>query len=308
MGERMVRFAFIGIMVLVAACPSRADRWPLGISKGSIVVATIPRAFWQVDKYDNVSSSGQNIYFVNVDDVLGQPGWRASGFPYCGDFTLTKITEFKPLYKLRYTIVELRNAAVYLKLRFPPGADLKNDFQKVVAPGDWQSFQRSKDFHDNVLAPQGQGIFTGQLAGLPEPIKLSLFGMVCSGQGTLGTVAFKGNTYLSVTLGDDGTVYNTIQLNQSARIAKVINDRLLDDIKAFQGVASLVGIEGVQFTARIYFRNFVSETVATFDKLELYVPLGLASKFADLDITSQQLMDGSVIILNGNRVQVSLAL
>jgi hypothetical protein len=308
MGERMVRFVCLGIMVLALSCPALADRWPLGVPKGSVVVPTIPRAFWQVDKYDSASSGGQLIYFVNVEDVLSEPGWRASGFPYCGDFTLTKITEYKPLYKLRYTIVELRNATLYLKLRFLPGADLKTDLQRVVIPGDWQSFQKSKDFHDNVLAPQGQGIFTGQLAGLPEPMKLSLFGMVCSGQGTLGTVAFKGNTYLAVTLGDDGTVYNTVQLNQSARVAKVINDRLLDDIKAFQGVASLVGIDGVEFTARIYFRNFVSETVPTIDKLELYVPLGLASKFADQDITSQQLMDGSVIILNGNRIQISLAL
>lgn len=308
MHERILRFAYLGIALLALSRPMLAEKWPLEVPKGSVVVATIPRGFWQVDKYDSASSGGQLIYFVGVEDVLSQPGWRASGFPYCGDFTLTKITEYKPLYKLRYTVVELRNATLYLKLRFPPGVDLKTEFRKVVIPGDWQSFQRSKDFHDNVLAPQGQGIFTGQLAGLPESMKLSLFGMVCSGQGTLGTVAFKGNTYLAVTLGDDGTVYNTVQLNQSARIARVINERLLDDIKAFQSVANLAGIDGVEFTARIYFRNFVSEIVATSDNLEIYVPLGLASKFANQDITSQQLMDGSVVILNGNRVQVSLNL
>jgi hypothetical protein len=308
MRGRIVSFAGLGIIVLAAACPGQAGGWPLAIPKGSTVVATIPRKFWQVDKYDNVSSGGQQIYFVNVEDVLSQPGWRESGFPYCGDFKLTKITKYKPLYKLRYTIVELRNPTIYLKLRFPPGTDLRTEFQRVVAPGDWQSFKGSKDFRENVLAPQGAGIFTGQLGGLPEPIKLSLFGIVCSGQGTLGIVAFKGRTYLAVTLGDDGIVYNTLQLNQSARVAKVINDRLLDDIKAFQDVAGLVGIDGVEFAVRIYFRNFVNESVATFDTLELYVPLALARKFADADITSQQLMDGSVVILNGNRVQVSLAL
>jgi len=295
-------------MMLAVASRSQAGRWQLPIPKGSTVVATIPRGFWKVDKYDNVSSSGQSIYFVNVGDVLGQPGWRASGFPYCGDFTLAKITEYKPLYKLRYTIVELRNPTVYLKLRFPPGADLRSDFEKVVVSSDWQSFQRDRDFHDNILALQGQGIFTGALAALPEPIKLSLFGMVCSGQGTLGTAAFKDQTYVEVTPGDDGTAYNTLQLNQSARVAKVINDRLLDDVKAFRGVASLAGINGVEFAVQIYFRNFVSERTATADKLELYGPLGLANKFADQDITSQQLVDGSVAILNGNRVQVSLSL
>ena len=115
-----------------------------------------------MDRSDSASSNGQLVFFVNVEDVLGQPGWRASGFPYCGDFTLTKITEYKPLYKLRYTIVDLGTLPYILKLRFSPGADLKTDLQRVVIPGDWQSFQKSKDFHDDVLAPQGRGIFTGR--------------------------------------------------------------------------------------------------------------------------------------------------
>lgn len=305
---RMKRHTGLAFMVLAVAFSAQAAKWPLAVPKRGTVVALVPQNFWHVDKYDNVSSSGQRIYFVNVEDVLSKPGWRASGFPYCGDFMLTKVTKFKPIGRLRYTIVELRNSAIYLKLRFPPGTDLSADFEKVVVPSDWPSYRGSTDFRDNVLAPQGAGVFTGALAGLPEPIKLSLFGMVCSGQGTLGTVRFKARTYLAVTLGDDGIVYNTLQLNQSARVAKVINDRLLDDIKAFQGVASLVGIDGVEFAVRIYFRNFVNESVATSDTLELYVPLSLAKKFADEDITSQQMVDGSVVILDGNRVQVSLAL
>lgn len=73
-------------------------------------------------------------------------------------------------------------------------------------------------------------------------------------------------------------------------------------------MAGLVGIDGVEFAVRIYFRNFVSESIPTFDSLELYVLLGLARKFADADVTSQQLIDGSVVILNGNRVPVSLTL
>lgn len=306
--ERIVRLACLAIMLIATAFPSRAERWPLAVPKGATVVATVPQRFWQVDKYDNVSSGGQLIYFVNVEDVLGHTAWRTSGFPYCGDFTLTKITKFRPLGRLRYTIVELRNSSIYLKLRFPAGSDLASDFQNVVRSGDWQSFQGSADFRNNVLATEGESIFTGELAVLPEPIKLSLFGMVCKGQGTLGTVSFKGHTYLAVTFGDDGTVYNSIQLNQAARVARVINDRLLDDIKAFRGVATLAGIDGVEFTLPIHYRNFVSETVATSDTLEVYVPLDLANEFASQDVTSQQLMDGSVVILNGNRVQVSLTL
>ena len=306
--EHLARVILLAAAIMAFSQSALGDGWPLEVPKGSMVVTTIPRVFWRLDKYDSASSSGQPIYFVSMEDVLDQPGWRRRGDPYCGDFTLTKITEYEPLGKLRYTVVELRNATLYLNLRFPPGADIKTDFQKVVIPGDWQSFQSSKDFHDNVFAPEARGIFAGQLSGLPEPMKLSLFVTACSCRGNLGTMMFKGNTYLAVALDDDGVVYDSIHLNQSARIAKVINDRLLGDIRAFQGVANLGGIDGVEFTVRIYFKNFTNETLRASDSLEIYVPLGLASKFANEDITSQQLMDGSVLILNGNRLHVSLKL
>jgi len=43
------------------------------------------------------------------------------------------------------------------------------------------------------------------------------------------------------------------------------------------------------------------------DDLEIYLPLEQVVKFVDADITSQQLIDGSIILLGGNRIQVPLA-
>jgi hypothetical protein len=81
---------------------------------------------------------------------------------------------------------------------------------------------------------------------------------------------------------------------------------MLSKVKAFKGVAQAAGIDGVKFTAHIAYRDFLNETVAHDDVLEIYLPLDLCSKFAEADITSQQLVDGSVVILNGNRIQTSL--
>ena len=36
-------------------------------------------------------------------------------------------------------------------------------------------------------------------------------------------------------------------------------------------------------------------------------PIDVILKFVDADITSQQLIDGSIVLLNGDRMQVSLA-
>jgi hypothetical protein len=56
----------------------------------------------------------------------------------------------------------------------------------------------------------------------------------------------------------------------------------------------------------IMYRNFVNESVNRTDQLEVYLPVELVVKFADSDITSQQLMDGGIVLLNGNRIQVQL--
>ena len=89
-------------------------------------------------------------------------------------------------------------------------------------------------------------------------------------------------------------------------MARVINENLLDRVKLFGGIAQMTGIDGVKLAVGIAYQDLVSETVPHVDNLEVYVPLDLAMKFAEADITSQQLIDGSTVLLNGNRVQVSL--
>lgn len=41
--------------------------------------------------------------------------------------------------------------------------------------------------------------------------------------------------------------------------------------------------------------------------IELYALNNLTEKYYNLDITNQQLIEGSVVLINGNRVQVILA-
>jgi hypothetical protein len=103
-----------------------------------------------------------------------------------------------------------------------------------------------------------------------------------------------------------GTVYNTIKLNESARVATVVNLRL-NLIKSFAVIAGDAGLEGVKISEQILYRNFLSETRRKADTLELYAPLKLIKQFADADITNQQFIDQCIVILNSNRVQVSLS-
>jgi hypothetical protein len=133
--------------------------------------------------------------------------------------------------------------------------------------------------------------------------------MACTGQNTFGTETFKGKNYFAVTLGSDGQVFNSNVLNSSARIAKVINDEVIGKVKIFKGPSQVTGIDGLKFTAGVDFRNFVNESELQIhhDRLDVYLPLDLCLKFVDADITSQQLIDGSTVLVNGDRVQVPLS-
>jgi len=305
--RRIITVAAFGAALILGG-PCQAKDWRLSLPRGTAVVAKVPTKFWRVDKYDAVSSKGQSIYYVEVSDVLNTPGWETSGFPFCGDFTLTKVFEFRPFLKLRYTVIELRNSIIYLKLRFGPEVkDLDAVFQRLTVPGDWRTFEASDEFHKTVFATQDAKLFVGPLAKLSDPLKMALMRTVCDGQNTFEVETFKARTYFAVTLASDGTAYNSLRLDESARVRRTINERLLRRIKLFRGIAQETGIDGVKFTATIAYRDFVNETVDHIDSVEVYVPLDLSMKFADADITSQQLIDGSIVLLNGNRVQVNLS-
>jgi hypothetical protein len=210
--RQVQRWTMAALISVVLLLPTQAKDWPLNIPKGGQVVLKIPTSFWQVSKYDNVSTGGQSIYFVDMADVIQKSDRETNGFPYCGEFILTKITEYRPLGKLRYTDVELRNAGIYVKLRFSADEhDLNAQFQKVVVAGEWQQFEKSEDFRKTVFASQGSKIFTGPLAGLSDGLKLPLLHMVCSGQNTFAGETYKEKTYC----GKSRLQWNRLQLTQA---------------------------------------------------------------------------------------------
>jgi len=301
--------------------------WPLAFAKGSTVVVKIPTRLWQEENdqrkdlklwspFSNEKGPAGTgaAYFVDVQDILNQPDWASRGFPFCGEFTLTRLFELRSAFRhhqLPYTEVELQSGNMYLRFHFAHPynqADALNaELQQLIVSGGWERFESTEDFRKNVFEVQETKIFTGPMARLSYDTKVALLHMACTGENTFATETYKGRTYFSVGLHSDGQVYNSTKLNSSVRVATVINERIIPMVKAFKRPTQESGIDGLKFAAPIYYRDFVSEVVAQHDQLEIYLPLDLIQKFVDADITSQQLVDGSVVLLNGNRVQVSLA-
>jgi hypothetical protein len=280
-----------------------AKQWPIDAPKGATVVVKIPIHFWKSE--DASFSTGTPIYTVDSDAVLGSSQWETTGLPYFGDFVVTKVFEFRPLYKLRYTDVELRSDTAWVKLRFQPGADLRAGFNALTFKGKWDTFEAS-DYYKTTVFGVGKAIFTGQLSNIPDSSKLALLRIAGKGLATLSSETYKDKAYIGFSLPLSGTVYNTVKLNESARVATVVNSRLTL-LKSLAVIAGDAGLEGVKITEKIFYRSFVSETVAKSDTLELYAPLKVIKSFADADITNQQFIDQCIAILNSNRVQVSLS-
>jgi hypothetical protein len=68
-------------------------------------------------------------------------------------------------------------------------------------------------------------------------------------------------------------------------------------------------LHGVKMTVEIDHADFLNkrESGGT-DRIEIYAPLDLVRRFAADDITSQQLIDGCVVLVDGNRISVNLAI
>jgi hypothetical protein len=117
---------------------------------------------------------------------------------------------------------------------------------------------------------------------------------------------FKGGRFLTTDLGLDRNVYNEERLKQSERVALLLNKQLLSLMRVMEPhVRALPGMVGLKIQVGIAHESFVDkDDPRTIDRLEIYAPADLLLKFAGADITAKKLLEGSVLLINGNRMEV----
>ena len=106
----------------------------------------------------------------------------------------------------------------------------------------------------------------------------------------------------------DTRAYNSNRVNQAERIARTIQE-YFPIIKGKEKLLfTLKEIDGLEFEVKIAFRDFVDKSSRTqYEELKFYVPKDALKLFIDADITDQELIDESIILLNDNRVKVNLS-
>lgn len=121
----------------------------------------------------------------------------------------------------------------------------------------------------------------------------------------LSSASFKGLGYVQVGI-PASTTFNTIRVSQDQRVSQVIREVILPEAKALLPYADGKPVDGLAFHLSIPAYNFVTGGEAKFDDLLVYLTTEELKRFATNDITSQKLIDNSVVLLNSDRVEAKL--
>jgi hypothetical protein len=307
--KRLILLAASFILLIhCIAYPADKKPWPLDIERYRTVTLKIPAALIGFEKIN--AWRGTTNYTAYIQGLAGgkvavntRSDWRAAGWPLMRNLRLEKVEQ-----KSDYTEVELRQGGENVKLRFQGVKDLNAAFAQVVYPGNTESFESSDYYKTEVIDRFLPTIFKGRLATIHFETQMLLLKGANYDLNFVGGEEYKGKFYV-VLRDTTADVYNTLQLNQAARVSRVTEGTILT---ALRGTYKLIGgieeIDGVKIEMRVLYKDFVNEHYSAphADDLHAYVPFSLIQEFDEAEITNQDLVDRSIFLVNGNRVKVSL--
>ena len=268
-------------------------------------------------------SSGRSSYSasVSVDQdgrlVLNHnPAWRSVGMPLVMPGIIRSIANKK---KTHQTTVEVSAAL--------PWQDSRSEFKFEIpdSVNDWEAAldeivvnlsPAEEGYYDEVdrrLSPRlreyARMTFSGALAQISEKEQLAIL-LVLQSQvqsSKIRASKFKGTTYLCIDFPAGRDLYNSLQVNQNQRVAREITGKVFPLAKALGSQLEPTGSLGLEFTLQIPFKSFLDKYAnPKIDALSVYVPINDAKSFAEFEITDQDLIERSVVLLNGSRVNVVL--
>jgi hypothetical protein len=310
-GKTLSLFATSAIIfsINLGAVPQLNRNWPIGLSKGTTVTLKIPS---NVLSFEKMSIwSGKYSFTVDVEQgsegytVGGYSNWIEKGWPSQLVLYVNKAER-----KKEYVQVELDDVnGNHIKLRFMPSVrDIDAAMGALAHSGSLTNFQASDYYQKEVVDRFLPLIFKGSLAEIPREMQMQMIKGANYDLKAIDSEVYKGRVFIVVrAVGTD--VYNTIQLNQPARTARAIEKDVLPGMKAaYNGLGQVSGLDGLKIELKVGYKNFVSEQYLTpsYDDVYIYVTKDVLKKFAEDEITSQQFVNESVVLVNGTRVDVSM--
>ena len=286
----------------------------VGFVKGDSVVLTLPAGF-AVVRRGGSSSRDINLEVEARDsngvvevrdprDSTWKRDWQFGRFPSRLHFFVSnlKIVSRQDADG-RFIEVTLTTPFAGFKHRLYAPAGQPQVIRALVAPLSAADSIR-KVAYDSL----GTRFFTGPLEHFTSAERLLLLRFADStAQGIrLGSETYKGVTYLTMVLIGDGHTWNDLRVTRMARVGRVIDNQLAL-LKAFTKIAvPHTVISGLKLEQTSIHGTAPSYSDTKSDTIDAYFPLDAMLKFAAADITSQQLANQSIVLVNGDRVEVDL--
>lgn len=280
----------------------------LDVPKGKFIVLKIPGkliGFERVSSWSGAVSYGAIIEQSEKSGVIvgGLTEWRTAGWSLMRQLTIEKVSREK-----NYTMVELRDPLFNIKLRFDNTVkDLNAAFREIAFIGLLSEFEASEYYREEIIGKILPKIFTGDLASIPTARKLNLLKELRYVDSAIKTEKYKGSDYLAINVGGDTEIYNTIRVDQSHRIGHSLNQRVLSYFKRTARIIKFhPEIDGIKISIQIPYKNFVTEQyiLPNYDWVEIYASMDVIQQFADDELTNQEFVEESILLVNGNRMQI----
>lgn len=117
---------------------------------------------------------------------------------------------------------------------------------------------------------------------------------------------FKGKPYLKMNLISLNT-YNSIKLNKYD-VGKILFDDVIRKILTHldSGLRDSSSFYGYELTIITSSKNFVSSSREEQIEYKFLLPQKMVSRYKDMDVSGQTLLDSSIILQNGERVELKL--
>lgn len=294
-------FTILAVLMLSALCFGQS------FSKNDLVVPKFSKESAAFDKVKIWQASSQ--YKIAVTKTTGDSyalngvsAWKETGFPLLKNYKIDEIE----IGKKKLGKVLLKAVGEQILITFEPDIDIQSALQILLFKGTPEELQKT-DYFQNLEKEFLPKIFIGKLAAVPFESQRRLVKAFSYNLSSFVLTDFKEKSYLTLLIADT-VIYNTIQINQAERASRKTQDAL----KLLSSVGKETGkvpeIEGIKITSEIHFKDFLKEqyTDGQTEKYEMYVSFDLLNKFINAEITNQELIDGSIIIVDGSRVKVNV--
>jgi hypothetical protein len=296
--------AFV-LVALAAASPCASQSIGSSLHKDERVAIRVPvAAFGGIEAgyrqwAANVSVSDSTITINDSTD------WASLGFApqYSLRVAELKVDTKKSILRIKldrehgpdlHLLVPLADTAFVIPRLFAPAADSAVVHAESYAAVSWR-------------------VFGDDTVSIPPPVRNRLLEIADSlHQGdTVRVVKLRGKPYLQFRAPESAFVYNENQTSEPQRQSGVLNEVAFPIVRLLAGTDStlpnsfgfgiIIILKSKDLSGQYSWLNSTSR-----DQLTLYVLADVASRFAAAEITSQELVDQSVVMVRGNRIKVDL--